>query len=144
MPDNIPRLLKLAETEFPDLTDPEREVVRCAAKGVEADLAQWGPPTTEGKKRKPGGGPLRSAVVTWLCTDERAKRKIHRIGVRIKHASLGTWLDLENADVPFFFALHSCWLPGLHAQGARFSSNLYLQYCHIDGMLNIHSAHIGG
>lgn len=144
MPDNVARLLKLAEAEFPDLTAPEREVVRCAAKGVEADLAQWGPHSTVGDERKTGGGPLRSGVVTWLCTDERAKRKVHRKGVFIIYATLDAQLDLLRANVPFFFGLHACRLPGLDAQRARFSDNLYLKLCHIEGILNIHSSRIGG
>jgi len=144
MPDNAPRLLKMAEAEFPDLTEPEREVVRCAAVGEWADLAQWGPQPAKGKKRKPGGGPLRSSVLTWLCTDVRAKRLVHRKGLFILHASLDTQLDLQSADVPFFFGLHACRLPGLDAKGARIGSNLYLKHCYIDGMLDIHSTCIGG
>lgn len=144
MPDNSLRLLILAEAEFPDLTEPEREVVRCAALGKEANLAQWGPQPAEEKKHKPGGGPLRSAVVGWLCTDARAKRRVHHKGIRIAFATLDMRLDLGLADVPFFFALQACWLPGLDAQGARFSSNLYLKHCHIDGILDIIGSRIGG
>ncbi|MDP2849223.1 MAG: hypothetical protein Q8O35_13695, partial [Humidesulfovibrio sp.] len=150
MPDNVARLLKMAEAEFPDLTEPEREVVRCAANGELADLSPLGPPTPPeletklAKKFNPGGRQLRSAVVEWLCTDERVKNRVHRKGVFIIHASLDEVLDLQHADVPFFFGLHACRLPGLDAQGARIGSNLYLRLCHIDGRFDLNSSRIGG
>lgn len=137
MPDKVTRLLKLAETEFPDLTEPEREVVRCTAVGEWANLEQWGPQPAEGKKRKPGGGPLRSSVVEWLCTDASAKRLVHRKGLRIINATLGEELDLERAHVPFLFALHACRLPGLKAEMASFDETVYLMQCRIDGRLDI-------
>jgi hypothetical protein len=144
MPDNAAHLLELAHKTFCDLSPGEREVLRCAAIGENADLAQWGPPPTEGKKRKPGGGPLRSTVVEWLCTNVRAMRLVHRKGVCIAHATLDTKLDLQSAHVPFFFGLHACRLPSLDANGAHFGVNLYLKHCHLDGRLDIHSTCISG
>ncbi len=145
MPDNAERLLLLAHETFCDLTPGEREVLRCAATGEWADLAPWGPQQPEGKKHKPGGGPLRSAILQWLCADDaQAKRLVHRKGVRVLNATLDQPLDLERAEVPFFFGLHSCRLPHLNAQRAKFSDTLYLRCCRIDGMLDLGGTHIGG
>jgi len=144
MPDNSLRLLKLAEAEFPDLTEPEREVVRCAAMGEDADLAQWGPQPAEGKKHKPGGGPLRSAVVEWLCADLYAKKFVNHKGVRILKANLNTTIDLKFADIPFFLSINKCILPGFRADSARFSSSLNITNCEISGSISLLSSSISG
>lgn len=146
MPDNAERLLLLALETFCDITPGEREVLRCAATGEWADLARWEvPPQPEGAERKPGGGPLRSAVLKWLCADDvRAKKRVHRKGVCILNATLDQPIDFERAEVPFFFGLHSCRLPGLNAPRAKFGDTLSLQRCRIDGTLDLIGAHIGG
>lgn len=137
-------LIKLALKEFPNLTAPEFEVVRAAGAGEWADLLQWGTPPPKPKKYNPGGGPLRSGLVTWLCTDTRAKRLVHRKGLRIANATIDAKLDLERTEVPFFFGLHNCYLPGLNAQGATFKDDLYLDRSRVDGEVNILGVTITG
>ena len=144
MSDNAARLLKLAQAEFPDLTAPEREVLRAAGTGEVADLAQWGTPPSKPKKYNPGGGPLRSRLVEWLCTDAQAKQLVHRKGLRIKNATIDAKLDLERTEVPFSFALHNCRLPGLNAQSATLKDRLYLNHCRVDGEVDLNAATISG
>jgi hypothetical protein len=138
-------LTKLGLKEFPDLTAPEFEVLRAASLGEWADLLPWGPPPpTKPKKYNPGGGPLRSELVTWLCTDIRAKRLVHRGGLCIANATLDAVLDLESAEVSFYVGLQNCRLPGLMAPGATLKNNLYLKRCRVDGEVNLLGATISG
>lgn len=138
------KLTRLAQKEFPDLTAPEFEVLRAAAVGEWADLLQWGTPPPKPKKYNPGGGSLRSALVTWLCTDARAKKLVHREGLCIKNATLDAILNLTCSEVTFYFCLENCRLPGLHAPAARFFSNLNLKLSRVDGQIDLKSAKIAG
>ncbi|MDO9067158.1 MAG: hypothetical protein Q7W05_01725, partial [Deltaproteobacteria bacterium] len=144
MATNSELLTKLAQKEFPDLTAPEFEVVRAVAMGEVADLKQWGTPPQKPKKYNPGGGPLRSTLVTWLCTEARAKKLVHRKGLRIQNATFDAELDLDSAELHFLFALHNCRLPGLNAQRATLKSSLQLKLSRVDGEVKLAVANISG
>ena len=156
MADPVETLLELAKARFPDLTDPEAELVRAAASG---DVAE---PKGEGDDKPI----VRAEVVAWLAADPAATKHVHRKGIRLSGVNIEGPLDLEFANITHPLNFTNCevaqefnlshararavYMLGtqtgpIMAFGLRVEGDLYLRAgFHAKGEVNVVGANIGG
>jgi hypothetical protein len=137
MSDKSQRLLELAKAAFPDLTDPEREVVQAAALGKDADFQSGDPEKDDPAKAETWGDDrkVRASVLRWLCVDAAARRLVDPKGVRVVTACIEGGLDLSFARLPFPLVFLSCAIPeGISLLGVR-AASISLQGTHTGSIL---------
>jgi hypothetical protein len=106
-------LLTQATTQFPDLSEAEKELL-CAVVG--GGMAEYSMPNKAGNAPKLAdnwGGlqTICATVLRWLCLDHQAIRHIDPKGISIMAAEIKGPLDLEYAAVPFPLHLRGCVIP---------------------------------
>lgn len=131
------QLIELAEMAGFKLTDPELKLLRCVAAGELADYSDENKEQNDleqagewEKKRK-----LSAKLITWLCTDRKAREFIINQGLQVVGVRIQGPLDLSFAHMEFPLALRHCTLPKglsikqatvklLDLSGSRLGSNI--------------------
>jgi hypothetical protein len=114
-------LLRLAESEFPNLTRAERALLEFAdiKNHVRGEFAFAGASTVPAD---PSNDPehadqwdaqrsVRAELIRWLCVDPDASRMVDPLGIRLLGARITGKVDLSHVHVPFGIALVRCWIP---------------------------------
>jgi hypothetical protein len=113
-----PALLKLAESEFSNLTAAETALLKFAGsyRSEPGGFAAAGP---SAKPDDPSNDPshtdkwdkereVRADLIRWLCVDPRAKALIDPQGIRLLGARITGKLYLADVSVPFAVTLRNC------------------------------------
>jgi hypothetical protein len=150
-----------------DLTPAERRLLECIASGKEADFSapheSQNDPTQGADWRLERT--IRAALLSWLCTNQRAAACVPPKGIRIRGARIEGPLDLEGATLLHRLSLSRCAIPegilltdaqarridlsgsytqGLHAGGLATEGDLVLSGLICTGEVRLLGAHIRG
>ena len=114
-------LIRLAASEFPNLTHTERALLEFAdvKKRARGDFATAGPSAVP---NDPSNDPahadrwdhdreVRAELIQWLCVDPDVSRLVDPRGIRLLGARVTGKLDLSHIRIPFGIAMIRCSIP---------------------------------
>lgn len=105
-------------------SEAERYVLEQLQKGKEADLEEKFPTDRFPRNHRE----LSASFIAKLLTSHDAKLKIHRNGVRIKHAHITGDIDLTSQEIPYDVTLSGCTFEGfVDFSKSHFARNLALE-----------------
>jgi hypothetical protein len=146
------------------LTPAERRLLECIANNEEADFSAPDDDPTQGAAWRPERT-IRSALLSWLCTNQQAAACISPKGIRIRGARIEGPLDFEGATLAHRLSLIRCAIPegirlvdartrridlsdsytqGLYASGLTTEGALVLSGLICTGEVRLFGARIGG
>jgi len=149
------RLEQLAE-QFAPLSLAEQKMLLSAERGEVADCGngisvsfgdfahttKWQRHYDHPDKDDPSRGQkwsasreLRSELISWLCLDGEAQKRVHRLGLRVEAAKVVGQVDLSLAAIPFDLQFSRCHF----SHGPKFNrtsvTNLSLSDSHVEGRI---------
>jgi hypothetical protein len=105
-------LLTLAAARFDQLSDAERKLLQAASTGEEAPADLNAPKNDPANAQSWGQDhTIRAALIQWLCFERKARKQVHRFGIRAIGARIDGRLDLSFATIPFPLHIRACWWP---------------------------------
>lgn len=165
MHENSEMLTKLAQKQFPDLTDGEKKLFSQVSQGYHVVYLRHPQEKVNPTDVVGPGRLIRASRIAWLCQDKQASALIGHRGIGIVGAHIVEDLDLSSSIIPFPFLMIKCvfadsiyfrnsefrdlsfsdsYIPSINAQNMKVKGSLFLDGAEIQGSINLLGSTIDG